>query len=92
MDEDILELEVNWLGNLFVFQRRRFQEFVHTLPDERKERLKELATHHSLAKVQVNMSKSNFESHFLSANHAAYAWQYEVLDSDYIYIYIYRVS
>ena len=55
---------------------------MHTLPDERKETLEELATVNSPAKVQVNMSKSNFESHFLSANHAAYAWQYEVPDSD----------
>ena len=81
-EEEPEGLEVNWLGQIFVFQRPRFAEMIIGLPENIRAELERLAADHEPSMHTEQMSKHQFEGMHFSAAQVGYAWQYEISEPE----------
>ena len=79
-EEEWDDLEVQWLGNLFVFARPRFLLSIQNAPEEIWKKLISLAVKVAPDSNEHSLSKSHFEDLYFSGQEDSWAWQYKVPD------------
>ena len=81
-DEEMIEVEVNFLDHLFVFDRRQFLQEVHSAPDEIRRVLVNLAVNHPPRQDPRHMLRNEYEDLYFLGSTDAGEWQYNVPDED----------
>ena len=81
-DKELLELDVNLYGNLFIFQLALILSCICDAPEEMKYELLGLAESCNPSEQQRVLSKNDFEVLYHETAHAAYSWQEKVPASD----------
>jgi hypothetical protein len=84
-DEERVELEENWMGNLFVYGRAQFITILHAAPASQNEFVVELirlASQVTPIAEHSAISKPEFERLYFNHSTKAFEWQEEVPDGD----------
>ena len=76
-DQELCELEVNWMGHLFIFGRSQFDVILQDAPpssDELVAKLIQLSSQVPLAGEHSSYTKSAFQHLYLSCSAQAFSW------------------
>jgi hypothetical protein len=79
-EEEWDDMEVQWLGHLFVFARPLFLLSIQNAPETTRKKLISLAVKVAPHSSDDSLYKSHFEDRYFSGHEGAWAWQYEVPD------------
>ena len=81
-DEEWDDMEINWLGHIFVFDRPCFLRAIQNAPEAVRKDSVSIALKHVPDANDNTISRIQLEELYLSGCEEAWAWQYKVLDVD----------
>ena len=81
-EEELNELEINWLGHIFVFDRPGFLREIQNAPEAIRKDLIAIALKHVPDAGGNVFSRTQYEELYCSACEDAWAWQFQVPDVD----------
>jgi hypothetical protein len=82
IEQELEDIDVNFLGHLFVFSRQQFQEELEKSDSTAKHALQQLAAQMPPSAHQMRISQREYETIYWDRCEEAHSWQEEVPDSE----------